>query len=128
MGLSTECEPTVSVLHAEATDLECVKHASRTTLRSSQKLPSNQMARLRVASPVRDVAPPPWYQTTYSTAVPVGPLRRPSDMFPCHWPSDIKCNSSLIMSHTICDKCQAHFHGAVHLTFTKSVDVEGRTT
>ena len=62
--LSAECEPTGSVLRAEATDLECVKDASRTTLHSSQKLPSNQMARRRVAFPVRDVAPPPWYQTT----------------------------------------------------------------
>ena len=61
--LSAECEPTGSVLRAEATDLECVKDASRTTLHSSQKLPSNQMARRRVAFPVRDVAPP-WYQTT----------------------------------------------------------------
>ena len=57
VGLSAECEPTGSVLRAEATDLECVKDASKTTLHSSQKLPSNQMARLRVASPVRDVAP-----------------------------------------------------------------------
>ena len=62
--LSAECEPTGSVLRAEATDLECVKDASRTTLHSSQKLPSNQMARRRVASPIRDVAPPRWYQTT----------------------------------------------------------------
>ena len=60
--LSAECEPTGSVLRAEATDLECVKDASRTTLHSSQKLPSNQMARRRVAFPVRD--PPRWYQTT----------------------------------------------------------------
>ena len=52
--LSAECEPTGSVLRAEATDLECVKDASRTTLHSSQKLPSNQMARRRVAFPVRD--------------------------------------------------------------------------
>ena len=55
--LSAECEPTGSVLRAEATDLECVKDASRTTLHSSQKLPSNQMARRRVAFPVRNVAP-----------------------------------------------------------------------
>ena len=79
--LSAECEPTGSVLRAEATDLECVKDASRTTLHSSQKLPSNQMARRRVAFPVRD--PPSVVSDNMlpfqhiSTAVPMGPPRCP---------------------------------------------------
>jgi len=79
--LSAECEPTGSMLRAEATDLECVKDASRTTLHSSQKLPSNQMARRRVAFPVRD--PPSVVSDNMlpfqhiSTAVPMGPPRCP---------------------------------------------------